>query len=178
MQSIWQYIQEHPTETLVAAILAIIFAIICAFFAGGIIEGIKYFISNRRLKRNVLEKYYEFIWKISSEIVPADLLISRPHKAYYYKRDEDILVVEKLSKMQNVLIKGPPLSGKSRAVYEALRNLNNPCPVIKPRCIDFDMGDFVFPGLKSGISAIIIIDDFQRFVEQKNFERLFQFAQE
>jgi len=165
------YIEQHIQEIFYALFFAIVIGILIAL--------IIYFYQRHKDKEVKLKKYYDFIWKKSSFIKPADLLQNRPFKEYYRRRKEDDLIEDKLHKRQNILIKGPPLSGKSRAVYQALVKLRNPCNVIKPRCTDINPEDFVLPGcLLSKRPRIMIIDDLQRFVEQRNFEHLLQISEE
>jgi len=121
--------------------------------------------------------YYEIIWKKSSWLKPRELLKERPFNKYYYQRPEDNLIREGLNNKKNVLIMGRPLSGKSRAAYQALTNLNKPHNVIIPRCTDINLETFVFPKcLSFWRPRTILIDDLHRFVEQQNFEHLFRIA--
>ncbi|MCJ7575210.1 MAG: tetratricopeptide repeat protein [Dehalococcoidia bacterium] len=131
-------------------------------------------IYNRNRK---LKAYYEIIWKKSSSLKPKEVLGMRPFDKYYYQRPEDNLISGSLSKKENVLIIGPPLSGKSRAAYEALMNLSKPHDVIIPKCTDINRENFLFPKhLKFWRPRVILFDDLHRFVEQQNFEHLFEIA--
>jgi tetratricopeptide (TPR) repeat protein len=134
------------------------------------------FIYNRNRK---IKAYYEVVWKKSSSLKPKEVLGMRPFDKYYYQRPEDDLIGESLDKQENVLIIGPPLSGKSRAAYQALMNLSKPYDVIIPKCTDINRENFIFPKhLKFWRSRIILFDDLHRLVEQQNFERLFEVARE
>jgi len=134
------------------------------------------FIYNRNRK---LKAYYEIIWKKSSSLKPKEVLGMRPFDKYYYQRPEDDLIGGSLNKKENVLIIGPPLSGKSRAAYQALMNLSKPHDVIIPKCTDINRGNFLFPKhLKFWRPRIILFDDLHRLVEQQNFEHLFEVARE
>jgi len=132
------------------------------------------FIYNRNKK---LKAYYEVIWKKSSSLKPKDVLGMRPFDKYYYQRPEDDSIGESLNKEENVLIIGPPLSGKSRAAYQTLVNLSKPHDVIIPKCTDINRESFLFPKhLTFWRSRIILFDDLHRLVEQQNFEYLFDIA--
>ncbi len=92
----------------------------------------------------------------------------RRFNKYYYRRKEDDLIDESLKNKENLLVIGPPLGGKSRAIYEALTNLNEPQGVIIPRCKDINPETFIFPEN----TEIVFIDDLHKFVEKQNFEHL------
>ncbi len=127
---------------------------------------------NRRIKA-----YYEIIWKKSSSLKPKEVLGMRPFNKYYYQRQEDNLIGGSLNKKENVLIVGPPLSGKSRAAYQALMNLSKPHDVIIPKCTDINRENFLFPKhLKFWRPRVILFDDLHRLVEQQNFEHLLEIA--
>jgi len=151
------------TEIIIAILLAILIPLIA-------------FLYNRNRK---IKAYYEVVWKKSSSLKPKEVLGMRPFDKYYYQRPEDDLIGESLNREENVLIIGPPLSGKSRAAYQALMNLSKPYDVIIPKCTDISRENFIFPRhLKFWRPRIILFDDLHRLVEQQNFERLFEVARE
>ena len=127
---------------------------------------------NRKIKA-----YYEVVWEKSSSLNPKEVLGMRPFNKYYYQRPEDDLIGGSLNKKENVLIIGSPLSGKSRAAYQALMNLSKPHDVIIPKCTDINRENFLFPKhLKFWRPRVILFDDLHRLVEQQNFEHLFELA--
>ena len=146
---------------------AFVFAFVVAFFIELIV---KPFRSWREQSKN-LKVLYSFIGK-SSSLKPEDLLGTRPFNPYYYHRQEDDLVDESLSNKKNLLIIGSPLSGKSRALFETLTNLNEPQKVAIPICKNINPETFQLPKK----TEIIVIDDLHRFVEQQNFDHLFRIA--
>ena len=127
----------------------------------------------RRRKENIsaLKKVYSFIGK-SLSLKPKDVLGKRPFNPYYYRRQEDDLIDRSLNNQKNILIVGPPLSGKTRAIFQALTNLDKPQKVAVPICKDINAETFEIP--KN--TEIIFIDDLHRFVEQQNFDHLFRTA--
>jgi tetratricopeptide (TPR) repeat protein len=136
-------------------------------------------LQSRSKKKRILKNYYKLIWKKSSALKPKALLERRPFHKAYHKRDEDNKILEALSARRNVLIVGPPLSGKTRAAYEALKKLNRACDVLIARSTDIDLEKFLFPKhLKFWRPKVLIIDDLHRFVEQQNFEHLLRIAEE
>lgn len=131
--------------------------------------------SYRRYRQ--LKGYYEIIARKSSTLKPRDILKERPFEEYYYRREADNLISGCLSRKESVLLIGPPLSGKSRAAYQALIDLDKPHDVVVPRCRDIDLETFIFPTVaRFWRQRIILFDDLQRFVEQRNFEHLFREA--
>jgi tetratricopeptide (TPR) repeat protein len=119
------------------------------------------------------------IWKKSSSLEPKEVLGDRPYYEYYYKRDEDVVISKSLDAKKNVLIVGTPLSGKTRAAYQALKNVKKRYDVLIPRFCDINLETFIFPRhFKFWRKRIVFIDDLHRFVELKNFEHLFKVAKE
>jgi tetratricopeptide (TPR) repeat protein len=132
-----------------------------------------------RKRHKIRDKYFKKI-ENSRDISPRDLLDDRPYHTYYYKRPEDDDIRKALEAKQNVLIIGSPLAGKSRAAFEALKNLNKKkrTVIVNNRHIE---DDFRLPfGTRHGGkgSTILVIDDLQTFVEQINFEELLQRAKD
>ena len=149
------------TEIIIAILLAILIPLIA-------------FLYNRNRK---IKAYYEIIWKKSSSLEPKEVLGIRPFDKYYYQRPEDDSIGESLNNKENILIIGPPLSGKSRAAYQALVNLSKPHDVIIPKCTDINRENFIFPKhIKFWRPRVILFDDLHRLVEQQNFEHLFEIA--
>jgi tetratricopeptide (TPR) repeat protein len=149
------------TEIIIAVISVILIPLIIFFY-------------NRNKK---IKAYYEIVWKKSSSLKPKDVLGMRPYDKYYYHRSEDDSIGESLNKKENVLIVGPPLSGKSRATYQALMYLSKPHDIIIPKCTDINRENFIFPKhLKFWRPRIILFDDLHRLVEQQNFEHLLEIA--
>lgn len=154
------FLSDHQIEI----ILAFVFAVIIEFL----------FKPFRKWKQQTktTKALYTFYGK-SKSIIPAKVIgVTRPYNPYYYIRDSDALIEESLRTKKNLLIIGSPLSGKSRAAYQALTGLNPSCRVLIPRCINIGIENFLFPKK----AEILFIDDLQRFVEQINFDHLFRTA--
>lgn len=128
--------------------------------------------------RKDMKNYYSVIWKSSSSLKVKDMLGERPYNAYYYERSEDAILKRNLERRNNVLLIGPPLIGKTRAVYEQLKNLNSKADVLIPRSVS--MPAFSFPkDLKFWRKKMIFIDDLQYYIEkQDNYYLLFNKAKE
>lgn len=133
------------------------------------------FIYRRRRK---LKVYYEIMWKKSSKLKPNEVLGIRGglgFDEYYHKRPVDEIVKKKIEYNHNVLIVGSPLSGKSRAVWQALTTLNKPHDIIIPRPVDIDPEDFHIPfRFTFWRKSILLLDDIDRFAEKRGFMHLLQ----
>ncbi len=127
-------------------------------------------------KRREFKNYYSVIWKNSSRLKAKDMLGERPYEQYYYERSIDNFINRSLERKRNALIIGPPLSGKTRAVFNSLKNLKKSIDVLVPRNVA--MHSFALPpDYKFWKKKIIFIDDLQYYVErQDNFHLLFHEA--
>lgn len=124
------------------------------------------------------KNYFSVIWKSSKRLKAKDLLGERPCEEYYFERKPDISLARMLERKRNVLIIGPPLSGKTRSVFNALRKSKNIVDVLVPRAVP--MPSFHFPkDFAFWRDKLILIDDLQYFVEkQENYHLLFKTAKE
>jgi len=137
-----------------------------------LIPVVGYFYKSRKELRN----YYSLIWKNSKKISPKDLLNERPFEEKYFKREVDDFLRQAISERRNVMLVGPPLSGKTRAFYNFLKDQKRKYLVLAPRSVS--MNHFAFPS-SFGINSdkIIFIDDFQNYVDkQDTFPLLFKSA--
>jgi len=152
------------------ALILTVLGIAATFIA----PAVGYLIKLRKDYRN----YYILLWKDSASITPADLLGERPYIDYYYERDYDIQLRRLLERRRNTLIAGSPLSGKSRAVYHALKKLKKRANVLATRAVA--MSHFnIPPNFKFWKDKLIFIDDLQVYVEkQENFHLLFKTARD
>ena len=164
---------DYLSKNLLAAIAA------AGAVLGAAVVIIVALLQSHARKKRILKKHFKIIWKKSSALKPKALLELRPFHKAYHKRDEDHKILEALSARKNVLIVGPPLSGKTRAAYQALSNLNRACDVLIARAVDIDLERFLFPKhLKFWRPKVLVIDDLHRFVELQNFEHIFRAADE
>ncbi len=125
-------------------------------------------------RQKKLTGLFNLTWKNSTSIEKDEILGSRPFNEYYFVRPEDEKVRNCLKDEKSVLILGPPLGGKTRMVYEALRK-SKKYDLIIPRSTDIDIESFILPRqLKVWTPRLMFIDDLHRFAEQQNFEYLFE----
>ncbi len=128
--------------------------------------------------RKEYKNYYSIIWKSSKKLKAKDLLGERPFEEFYFERNIDNQLSRSLERKRNILIVGPPLSGKTRAIFNSLKQLKNPVHVLVPRSVQ--MATFQFP--KDFIfwkPKMIFIDDLQYYIErQDSFHLFFREAKE
>lgn len=151
------------------AILGIVIGAVLAVFIPVIIS-----LNGRRRRHKAS---FEIVWRRSSSLKPQEIMRDRPHKEFYFSRAEDELISNALADKKNVLIIGRPLSGKTRAAYQALIAQKRPYDVIIPRLENIDLEKYSLPAhFCFWRPKLIFIDDLHRFVEQQNFQYLFEIA--
>ncbi len=111
MKDMKEFIIGHESE--------IFWAFVFAFFFAFLIEILFKPFRSWREQIKKIKALYSFIGK-SSSLKPKDLLGKRPFNPYYYRRQEDDLIDISLNDKNNVLIIGPPLGGKTRALFQSL----------------------------------------------------------
>ncbi|NOS85884.1 MAG: tetratricopeptide repeat protein [Ignavibacteria bacterium] len=128
--------------------------------------------------RKEYKNYYSVIWKSSKKLKARELLGERPYEDYYYTRNIDTQIQRSLERRRNIIIVGPPLSGKTRSFLNALKQLKIPVHLLVPRSVQ--VTNFQFP--KDFIfwkPQMIFIDDLQYYIErQDSFYLLFREAKE
>lgn len=137
-----------------------------------IITGYAYLV-NFTIKGYIrLNTTYVVHGKKSSSLKQEHLLGLRPVPAYY-KLDEFQALKEALKRGGHVLVVGAPLSGKTRAIYEALKTMNPAANVIIPKLLDVDLEKFEVPlNLAFWRENILVLDDIDKFIEKQNFRYL------
>lgn len=150
---------------LIISIIALLLSIILPLLA---------YSKNRREFRN----YYSIIWENSQKIKPQELLGERPYKDFYFRRSIDEQIMNAIEKESNVLIVGAPLSGKTRAVFNAFKTHRKKFDVLVPRSVS--MPNFTIPvDYKFWRKNIIFIDDLQYYIEkQDSYHLLFKTAKQ
>ena len=125
-------------------------------------------------KKSQLRSLYGIIWRKSTLIQPVNILRNRPFHSYYYFRNEDERIRSCISNRKNVLVYGQPLSGKTRAIYEALINLEKEkLDIIVPNCDDINLDSFLIPTHnRFWRTRVLLIDDLHRLIEKRNFDYL------
>ncbi len=128
--------------------------------------------------RKEYKNYYSVLWKSSAKLKAKDLLGERPYEDYYYERSIDQHLFRSIERNRNTLIVGPPLSGKTRAVFNTLKSLKKPVRVLVPRSVQ--MSTFIIPkDFSFRRQHLIFIDDLQYYIEkQDTYPQLFREAKE
>ena len=122
--------------------------------------------------------YYTHVWKKTSALKPEDILgfYSKPlygFNEYYLDRQSDETIKEIISVGKNVFITGKLLSGKSRAIYQALTTLEGKYDIMIPRMVD--MKSFRIPWhFCFWRKKIVVLDDLDQFAKKQNFIYLFR----
>jgi tetratricopeptide (TPR) repeat protein len=132
------------------------------------------------LAKRKYRHYFRVVRKKSSRLKPVEIMDLRPYHQYYHYRPEDDTIRKGFRDRRNVLILGPPLSGKTRAAFEAIKSLAQPCLVSIPKCVNINLENFRFP---KGVwfdrkYGIVFLDDFHRLVDHQNFDHLLRTALE
>jgi len=132
---------------------------------------------------NQFNYYFKKGWRISNWIgsntlKPRDLLELRAdpkqgYREYFYERPEAASIHEKIKNGEHLLILGNPISGKTRTLYEALKELESAHDILIAKVVDVDPKDFNLPHrLTAWRKAIVVFDDIQKHAEKQNFENM------
>ncbi len=128
--------------------------------------------------RKEYKNYYSVLWKSTTRLKSKDLLGERPCDEFYFSRNIDNQISRAIERKRNLLIVGPPLSGKTRGIYHSLKNNRTSLHLLVPR--NLPVSQFQFP--KDFIfwkPKIIFIDDLQYYIEkQDSYHLLFREAKE
>lgn len=122
-----------------------------------------------------IQMLYEVVWKNPQKLKPTEILGLRGSSKYgfdpyYHSRKTDDLIRERIMTNANVLVVGNPLAGKSRAVYECLRTLDDRYSVVIPKLVSISPKDFRIPiNLLFWRKKVLVIDDLEIFSNRQNF---------
>lgn len=121
-----------------------------------------------------IRKHFRVI-KEAKYITPKDVLDLRykTYQPFYYRRKTDINIFEALNNQQSVLIIGNSLSGKTRAVLEALRREEfADYQVIVPNLItdfiEFPLLESIPDIISSNRKQIVFLDDLHQYFQKQN----------
>lgn len=106
-----------------------------------IITILSIFIPGYRKKRERIKNTYKIIWRKSSKLEPEDLFNLTSYKInkfYYPRKYLDKSISENIENNKNLLVIGPPLSGKTRTLYQNLKRLKRNVDIIIPFKKDID----------------------------------------
>lgn len=124
-------------------------------------------------ERKRLNDTYELVGRNSRALKAEQLLPHRPSHQYYHLRQEDYLIRDGISKGSHVLVVGHPLSGKTRAIYEALKAASPPLSVTIPRCRDVNVETLPMPiNLPWQRRHVLILDDADKVIEKNGHDFL------
>ena len=132
--------------------------------------GIYWIISNVIKRQKNLNKIYLVHNKKSSSInlIP---LSNRKATSNYFELDEYKALKSALERGEHVLVTGAPLSGKTMAIFQALKKLNPTANITIPRLQDIDMENFKVPfNFSYWRRNILVLDDVDKFIDKQNFK--------
>jgi tetratricopeptide (TPR) repeat protein len=174
--SLPSYVAQNKDAIIVGVIISVIAALLVV-----IPKKILRLIRDTYYINEGLKPYYDVVWKKSSSLRPQDVLgqlRGRPEGGffkYYYGRETDKHIQDKIDNGENVLVVGSPLAGKSRAVYQALITLKKPQDVLIPRLVDINPESFRIPfHFKIWRRRVVFLDDIDKFTDIQNFNYLVQ----
>ncbi|MBD3189150.1 MAG: AAA family ATPase [Candidatus Heimdallarchaeota archaeon] len=137
-----------------------------------------------KIKELLEEKHkniYEFIWRPIGNITQEDFLgktrwnLGKEYKDFYEERVWDSKLREMLTETKgNILIHGPPCTGKTRLVHYTLKNLGRPVIVTKPNENHSEAKDVEIPSLpdrlsmENKIEKILLLDNISALGKENN----------
>lgn len=126
----------------------------------------------KRYKRK--KKYYKQINKKISKIKLESFQGYRPVYKYFSRGIEQE-ISDLIKQKKSLLLVGKPLSGKSRILYEVVQCFKIKTNISLLRIREYNYDDFIFPRniRKKKKTYVVIIDDLQLFVEQPDFNYIF-----
>ncbi len=154
--------------TTLVAISGIIIGIVVPILRQVVLE------NNKRKER--IKKSYRVVWKKSSKLKPEDIF---GKDSYRYKEDVpycyseiDETIKNKILNRQNILIIGSPLAGKTRTMYQNLRELEKKYYILIPSD-GIKLDSIIIPSLKFSKlrRKVIILDNLQNFLEREKPEK-------
>ena len=145
---------------------------------------------NRSEEINQIRNNFSVIWENTSDLIPVEILgLDRGSKQggyneFYQSRDEDTELDRIMSNIFNesrnecsprhILIKGPPLSGKSRLVYEWFQNQRK-IDILIPKYDTIDNTLYTLPhNSKITNKKIVYLDDINLYMKNKKFIPFFK----
>jgi len=174
IQQFTQFISLHKDEILIGLLVAFLLAVI-----GGFWKYISKFLSKRKMRREKFKKYYETVWKKSSRLTPEEVLGIRGKKEFgfnklYFRRPEDEQIEQRLASGDHVLVIGNPLAGKTRAIYQALKNSKKKYDVtIFKRPDTYTSLDIYIPKrFTFWRKQVLVLDDINKFAGIQGFTYL------
>ncbi len=145
-------------------------------------------IKQRKAILSKIIKNYSVIWESSTDLTSNEVLGRERglpkggFREFYYSRDEDIklneilkknLNLEAKEKSKHIMVTGPPLSGKSRIIYEWFKKVKN-IDILIPRKELSDIGFNLPHNSKVSNKKILYLDDFNLYIKNKDFIPYFE----
>ena len=129
------------------------------------------------IRTRMVTGHFSTRWKRPLHLAPKDLMGVRARafhgycRLYRYRAIDDE-IRSRILRGGHVLVEGAPLSGKTRTLFESLARLPSGfrIAVLRPDSPDLERFRLPFfpPWEKKRITRIVVIDDFERFIQKRN----------
>jgi len=124
-------------------------------------------------RKRRINSFYRVVWKKSPKLKPEDIFGNDIYRFKgnipYHYRNIDNVIKEKISHEQNILIVGKPLAGKTRAIFQNLKELKR--YVLVPGG-GAKLDEIIIPKLScSKRKKVIVLDNLQNFLERDRPEK-------
>lgn len=137
-----------------------------------------YLLKKSKEKKEKRAKFFKIDGKKSSDLTAFDLLGIRSSEKlrfneYYLSRDHDNVLAQRLADDNNAIIIGPPLAGKTRAIYQALKKLSPARDIYAPNRDALKAGPIQLPRQLSLLkNSIVFFDDINKHASQPGFQTM------
>ena len=161
----WFYIYEKFPRYLSNPLIIVIF-----IFSLILVLMLFYFQRRKKEKKKLekLKNKYIGYYGKTDDLKPSDFRIAE-YRDYFYETEEYKIVSKLVNDGKNVIIIGKPKAGKTRAIYESIKEIKD-FYVIKflEKSIDIqEIPDYIFKG-----KIIVFLDDLNKFVSNLNLYEL------
>lgn len=148
---------------------------IASIIIGSIITILRTVVPRINNRKERINKSYRVVWKKSSNLKPDDIF---GKDSYRYKENipycyskMDKTIKNKILNGQNILIIGRPLAGKTRTIYQNLKELEKEYYVIVPSD-GVKLDSIIIPNLKFlKRRKLIVLDNLQNFLKREEPEK-------
>lgn len=123
-------------------------------------------------------KHFITVWTKPKKINPVKHLGLKYEPYFYDKLPEFTEILTNLEEQRSVLVIGEPLSGKTRSVYELLKQLKQKYAISIVRNVDQDIDPKIPRNFRRKRKELLVINDLQEFTRKAFFDQLLQKAKE
>jgi hypothetical protein len=126
-------------------------------------------VNSNPANKNFFDKYFKYKKRVT-DVTPKDILDYRfkSFDEFYYERQIDEEIFQKVQNGENILIVGNPLSGKTRAVYELIVKLKETDPDAEILVPKMTLTASSFDNLRSNYKQFVFFDDIDDYYNTQN----------